>query len=444
MVQTIPHSAGIERQVLAAIIRKGALFDVATGAGITADSFHVPEDRRIFEASEALARQGIPIDLVTLGTKLPDLIETLGALECGTIATDVNFPEWLAQLRKYEAARLIQREASGIQDDLSVPAPDTGKALARLIATEEKARQLVDGHRVPTLKETAAALLERMVNAPPPVIPFFPEGTEAARALQLHPAEMLVIGARTGLGKTAFACGAVLEQLRAGLVVVYFCTESTGVDILARIAAQSSGVSHFEAQKRHRDLQKVKRFGEAAGEIAARFDRRLYIHGCENGPITPDTIRGRCREILLEAGRVDVVFVDFLQGVKAPAFMERRTALEQTNHNVQRLHDLLSEAQAAGVVLAQFNRSSQSDRAGGMPDITWLKDSSLIEQLAHTVAFLYRKDENGPTLFYSRKTRNQAPFTTGFSLDWNGTGYTSPPAYDSSGIPQYSPGAEHD
>ena len=48
MVQTIPHSAGIERQVLAAIIRKGALFDVATGAGITADSFHVPEDRRIF------------------------------------------------------------------------------------------------------------------------------------------------------------------------------------------------------------------------------------------------------------------------------------------------------------------------------------------------------------------------------------------------------------
>ena len=107
----------------------------------------------------------------------------------------------------------------------------------------------------------------------------------------------------------------------------------------------------------------------------------------------------------------------------------------------------LSLFHAAGVLLAQFNRSSQSGGAGGLPDLTWLKDSSLIEQLAHTVAFLHREETNvpnAPTLFYSRKTRNQAPFTTGFSLDWNGTGYTSPPAYDSSGIPQYSPGAEHD
>ena len=354
------------------------------------------------------------------------------------IATDVNFPEWLIVLRRYQALRLIRLETLRIQDELAGDVPDADKALNMLVTAEERARRLIDGHRVPMLKDIAVELLESMVNAPPPVIPFFPAGTQGAAVSQLHPGEMMVIGARTGLGKTAFACGTALEQLRAGLVVLYFCTESTSVDILSRLAAQHSGVSHFEAQKRHRDLQKLQHFGKAVGTIAMQFDRRLYIHGCENGLITPDTIRGRCREILLEAGRIDVIYIDFLQGVKAPAFMDRRTALEQTNYNVQRLHDLLSEFRAAGVVLAQFNRSSQCDRAGGMPDITWLKDSSLIEQLAHTVAFLYRKEQDSPTLFYSRKTRNQAPFTAGIELTWNGTGYVSAPRYDSSDIPTSS------
>ena len=104
MSPQIPHYAETERQALAAIIRNGALFDVATGAGITGNSFYSPDNQRIFVAMEALARQGIPIDLPTLGEKLPDLIVELGKLECGAIATDVNFPAWLARLRSCEAA----------------------------------------------------------------------------------------------------------------------------------------------------------------------------------------------------------------------------------------------------------------------------------------------------------------------------------------------------
>lgn len=443
----IPHAPQIERQVLAAIIRKGALFDLATAGNITADSFHVPENRHIFEAMATLSQRGTAIDLVALDTLLPDLIEILMKLESGTIATDVNFPDWLQSLRNHEAARLLRAGAVQIAEMLAAPAPDTAAAIAELTAAEERARRMLAGTRAPELPEIAEELRRNMIQAPPPVIPFFSPGSEGASKVQFHPGEMMVIGARTGLGKTAFACGAALEQLRSGFTVLYFCTESTGADILARMAAQISGVSHYEPQKRYRDPDKVKRFSRAVDRLQGEYARRLYIHGCENGLITPDTIRGRCREIQLETGRLDVVYVDFLQGVKAPAHMERRTSLERTNYNVEQLHALLSEYHAAGVLLAQFNRSSQSGGAGGLPDITWLKDSSLIEQLAHTVAFLHREETNvpnAPTLFYSRKTRNQAPFTTGFSLDWNGTGYTSAPAYDSSGIPQYSPGAEHD
>jgi len=68
--------------------------------------------------------------------------------------------------------------------------------------------------------------------------------------------------------------------------------------------------------------------------------------------ITADhqTVQASRRHVLIAAGPDDV---------------------EQTNHNVQSLHALLAEFRAAGVILAQFNRTGQTDRSGnGMPDIT--------------------------------------------------------------------------
>lgn len=437
MSYPIPYNEQIERAVLSAIQRRGQLFEVATAAGISRESFHVSDNARVFEAMAATAAAGEKIDLFLLLKRLPGYEVLLAELD-GAISTDTNFREWLSSLRQFEALRRLRTGALELLQGIE-SGTDVAGAIAALTGLEENARRMIAGRKVSTLQETAAALLARFRNtAGLQVVPFFPAGTEGAAVLQLHPGEMMVIGARTGYGKTAFACGGVLEQIRAGLVVLYFCTESSSADILARLAAQQSGVSHFEAGRRRPDPAKVNRLAAAVEEINRQHRKRLFINGDECGLITPEIMRGRCREVEAEAGRVDVVIVDFLQGLHAPDFMNRKTSLEQTNYNVQALHAMLAEFQAAGVILAQFNRTGQTDRSGnGMPDITWLKDSSLIEQLAHTVAFLHKvnfDNENEPTLFYSRKTRNQPPFTKGITLSWNGVGYTSAQRYDSTEI----------
>lgn len=431
----IPYNEQIERAALAAIQRRGQLFEVATVAGISRESFHVPELAKVFDAMAATAAAGEKIDLFLLLKRLPGCEVFLAELD-GAISTDTNFREWLVTLRQFEALRRMRAGALELLQGIE-SGTDAAGAVAAISGLEETARRMIAGRRVSTLQETAEALLTRFKgSARFEIVPFFSVGTEGAAVLQLHPGEMMVIGARTGYGKTAFACGGVLEQLRAGLVVLYFCTESSSADILARLAAQQSGVSHFEAGRRCPDPAKVDRLAAAVEEINRQYRNRLFIHGDECGLITPEIMRGRCREVETEAGRVDVVIVDFLQGLHAPDFMNRKTSLEQTNYNVQSLHAMLAEFRAAGVVLAQFNRTGQTDRSGnGMPDITWLKDSSLIEQLAHTVAFLHKVNFDNPeepTIFYSRKTRNQPPFTRGIELTWNGVGYASKPRYDSS------------
>ena len=73
------------------------------------------------------------------------------------------------------------------------------------------------------------------------------------------------------------------------------------------------------------------------------------------------------------------------------------------------IHDTLAEFKAAGIIVSQFNRQSQM--AGGIPDLTWLKETSSLEQLAHTVAFLWREKGKSTTQLYSAKTRNCRPFS---------------------------------
>ena len=122
---------------------------------------------------------------------------------------------------------------------------------------------------------------------------------------------MHVICGDTGTGKTALAVGAVKEQLLDGLNVGYYCTESASCDILARIAAQFSGISHYAINDRYASRDKFQSFCEALKDTL-KFSGQLFIRGCESGMDTPEAIRGDLKQIIAEAGHIDVIVVDFI------------------------------------------------------------------------------------------------------------------------------------
>ena len=424
-MNTLPNHPQAERNVLAAILREPRLLEFALNENLTAESFHTPDCKRIFAAMQSIHADGETADLVTLGIRLPGDMVAIAELE-GSIATSANFDNWLKVLRRDEAARMLARSLQTWETALADNPPQVGTVIDAMPEIEGAARAMLEGKNVPTLEAAAEEVAARLT-AEPVIVPIFPPRTEGAEAMQFHPSEMMIIGARTGSGKTAFACGAVLEQLRAGLTVAYFCTESTSADILSRIVAQACGVSHFRVTQNNRIAQEVAQFHAQLDEIRRRYAHRLFIHGCENGLITSDTVRATLRRVKQEAGRVDVAVIDFLQGVKAPAALAGRTALEQTNFAVTAIHDLLSDQRIAGLVLAQFSRQAGAKDAG-LPKCEWLRDSSLIEQMAYTVAFLYRENKtDAVTKFYSDKVRNQLPFC--LDLTWNGVGYVSKPRF---------------
>ena len=399
----------IEQAFLAALLRENNLIATAKLHSITERTFTDDRCRKIWNAIQNSLDNGLEADIVVLSELLPDLALEICELELA-ISTTVNFSTWAARLKAAEAKRDLQFACSAAAKDAGTKEADPAEIIRKLTASLETARITAGGRHVPTLAEAAETLKASLINEPPRLVPMFPTGT-TGDFCRLRQGEMFVLGARAGGGKTALCAGAVWEQLKAGFNVAYFCTESSTQDILARIVAAGSGIPHYVPD---RDQYSLSRFREILNFILTTYAKKLHIFGNDAGAITPSFIRQQLRAIEAD-GAAEVVYIDFLQNLSPDRRL--RSPLEEINASLQTIHDTLAEFKAAGIIVSQFNRQSQM--TGGIPDLTWLKETSSLEQLAHTVAFLWREKGAGMTQLYSAKTRNCRPFS--INLFWAGT-----------------------
>ena len=399
----------LEQALLAGLLRENNLIATAKLHAVTDRTFTDDRCRRIWTAIADELDHGRSVDLVSLTELLPDLLLEITELEL-VISTTVNFTTWAEKLKAAEAKRDLQHACSAAAKDAGTREADPQEIIRKLTASLETARITAGGRHIPTLQEAAETLKESLINAPPRLMPMFPRGTEGDFC-RLRQGEMFVLGARAGGGKTALCAAAVWEQLQAGFNVAYFCTESSTADILARIVAAASGIPHYLPS---RDQYALIRFKELLTFILDKYAKKLHIFGNDAGAITPSFIRQQLRAIEAD-GAAEVVYVDFLQNLTPDRRL--RSPLEEINASIQTIHGTLAEFKAAGIIVSQFNRQSQM--AGGVPDLTWLKETSSLEQLAHTVAFLWRLKGEEATRLYSAKTRNCKPFN--FALYWEKT-----------------------
>lgn len=404
----------LEQAFLAALLRENNLIATAKLHSVRSRTFTDPRCRLIWETVCDELDNGRAADLVTVADRLPDLAVEIAEMEM-CISTTVNFATWAEKLKSAEAKRDLHRAASEAAAAAAGNTASPEAIIRELTAAVEGARITAGGRKIPTLDDAAAQLRAGLIDAPPPLIPLFPEGTEGRRDVWLRPGEFFIIGARPGGGKTALCAGAVWEQLLAGLNVAYFCTESSTADILARVVAAGSGVPHYMPR---RDQYSLIRFREILTHLTETYRKQLHIFGNDAGALTPGFIRNQLRAIEGD-GAAQVVFVDFLQNLTPDRPL--RSEREEINSIVKAVHRTLIDFRCAGIIVCQFNRHGQY--AGGIPDMTWLNETSLLEQLAHTVSFLWRKSGEQQTNFYAAKTRNSPMFN--LKLSWTGTKFSS-------------------
>jgi replicative DNA helicase len=201
-----------------------------------------------------------------------------------------------------------------------------------------------------------------------------------------RPGQLIVIAARPGMGKSAFALNIALNTaLRQDTEVGIFTMEMSVEEVLLRMISTKSMVSMDNMLTGH-GLDQVKRRGiiEQAEKIS-----RMNIFLDDIGTNTPLDLRAKARRLKAEQDGLGLLIVDYMQLMSSP-----RRSVENRQQEISEisrsLKILAKELHVPVIALSQLNRALEN-REDKRPRLSDLRESGAIEQDADLVMFIYRE-----------------------------------------------------
>jgi len=216
--------------------------------------------------------------------------------------------------------------------------------------------------------------------------------------------ELILIGARPGMGKTSFAFGVArnmsLDQSHKRTVLA-FSLEMTGKAQAARLLSAESGIPAQVFRTRGEIINNPQVFGRVHEKIRTFLgpdDDNRTGDGCrlwidDTPGISLSHIRSRARQFIRQHGERPIIIVDYLQIVNQSQRLEGKTNFVNQTQVIgmisQGLKSLARELNTPVIALSQLNRSLES-RTSKQPILSDLRDSGSLEQDADIILFLYR------------------------------------------------------
>lgn len=202
-----------------------------------------------------------------------------------------------------------------------------------------------------------------------------------------------ILGARTGMGKTAVACTIAKNVALAGGVPAFFSLEQPTSQIITRLVAQDVGVStdRFD-MKDGLTTAEIKEWDRAIVEM-----KKIKFYIDDTPGLNVMDIVNRAR-VLKRAHNINLLIIDYLQLVR-PSKDHRMRYLD-IKDVLDHLHVCARELSIPILTTVQLGRDIDS-RQDKHPVLKDLRESGDIEQYGYTISFFHRE------AFYDPSTINQ-------------------------------------
>jgi len=243
------------------------------------------------------------------------------------------------------------------------------------------------------------------------------------------PGELIILAARTGVGKTSLACQ-IAEYIAGRNRPVYFASlEMSAIELAQRIACGRAGVSSKRVRNGSLNANDRELLVQASAEIY-----QLPITIDDRAGITADDITRSVRQSKIKTPELTLVVIDYI-GRMTPRDVKQQRHL-QIGEMTDALKRLARELDVPVLCLAQLNREAEKEDC---PGLRHLRESGSLEQDADMVMFLNRKyaeaneARDDRTELVIAKNRNGE--TGSIHLTW--VGYRT--RYESAQSPNYEP-----
>jgi replicative DNA helicase len=215
----------------------------------------------------------------------------------------------------------------------------------------------------------------------------------------LQPSDLIILAARPGMGKTAFALNVALNvATKDKRPVAIFSLEMSKEQLTQRLLCSQSGIDGNRLRTGYLGEADWHRLTAGMNELS---DAPIYIDDSPNLSVLE--MRSKARRLKKNYG-LDLLIVDYIQLISGSSKIENRT-LELSEISRQ-LKGLAKELNLPVLCLSQLSRKVE-DRNDKRPILSDLRESGAIEQDADLVVFIYRES------YYKReKTEGEVPDNT--------------------------------
>jgi replicative DNA helicase len=226
--------------------------------------------------------------------------------------------------------------------------------------------------------------------------------------------EVIIIGARSGMGKTILAVNIALDMALRGIPIMFFSLEMKEVALHKRLICNKSGYSEEEVKGRDEMRREaMDDFGKHMSDLEP-----IPFHIDHNVRLSPSLLRAKLMKYKAKYG-IKIAFIDYLTIMKADK--EFSSKYHQVSETVDEIKRIAREEDVAIVLVCQLNREADK-RPDKRPHLSDLRDSGSVEQNADVVMLIYREDyythENtGEAEIILAKVREKSPCTVRMRFD---------------------------
>ena len=387
----LPFSMPAEQSLLGAVlIDPASLYEIA--ALMKGEDFYLEEHKQIYLAMQELFLANREIDVVTLIDMLvtrgvydkaggEDYIRTLSeavpdALNIKDYARIVKEKSILRQL--ISAAGEISESAYSEQESVA-SILDHAENLIFKIAQGRDTQNF--RHIREVLQDVYGHLQELRTNAEAT------QGTKTGFSLLdrvlagMGKSDLVLIGARPGMGKTSFALNIatnVAKQTKK--TVCIFSLEMSAEQLVNRVLASEALVNSYALRTGELTPEDWEHLAVASGELS----------GCDiliddTSGMTVTAMKAKLRRVQ----NLGLVVIDYLGLMQGDRHNDNR--VQEVSEISRSLKIMAKELMVPVICCAQLSRGPES-RTDKKPMLSDLRDSGAIEQDADTVIFLYRSE----------------------------------------------------
>lgn len=393
----LPFSREAENHVLGSILIDPNLSKEYCGR-LSTDDFYDERNKKIYDVIEKLYLKKKEVDIIGVieGLKQAGYYQEINENYLFELAESVptvlSTEQYVEVLKEKSLERELYNEVMNLSQRVLKGEEDVSDILA---SAEKNIGNISNKQKVSNLVPISVAIdavidiidknRERSADSLIGLDTGFRELNEYTFGFQ--PGELIILAARPGVGKSAFALNVAAKSCLNTKGHVAFFSLEMGIDqLIMRLLSLQSNVKLGKIRSGNMDEEETSRL--LAGRVALD---NLHIYLDETTTNDFESIKIQCRKLKRE-NKLDMIIIDYLQllTLRKGKSMSRYEEVSGLSRNLKLL---AKELKVPVLALSQLSRNveSRTQEQGNKPILSDLRESGSIEQDADIVLFLHRE-----------------------------------------------------